>query len=422
MINIGDIKMGHNETIAIEDELMVSFCQKLPVSVESGRGVKVRDENGDEYIDFTSGWAVAGLGYSHKVITDAICSQAQKIIHNPNSGLTYAPTRAQLLLLLKQVLPEHLGKVFFTNSGAEANDAAIKLARKITGRKKVISALNSFHGRTIGTVSATGQTVQTNRFNVLMPYFEFVPYNDCEAIRNQLDEDTAAVILEPIQGEGGVYVPDPDYLEIVSGLCKKSGVMLIVDEIQTGFFRTGPSFITGEKGVHADFLTMGKGIAGGFPFGAVAVSAEVAQKIEHGDHGGTYNGNPLGCAVAAAVIKYMLDEYICINVNSVSKSTKKVLYGWKRKFPELIKEVRGDGLLLAIEFTKKEYAQAVYDLALENGLILNIKHGTIIRIFPALTITWKEMFEGLKILEKCIHTFQCSRANSDVGVLHLNNN
>jgi acetylornithine/N-succinyldiaminopimelate aminotransferase len=411
--------MGHKETIAIEDELMISFCKKLPLSIERGEGVKVWDENGREYLDFTSGWAVTTLGYSHKVITDAICNQAQKIIHNPNSGLTYSPSRARLLTSLKKILPKHLTKVFFTNSGAEANDAAIKLARKITGKKKIISTLMSFHGRTIGTVSATGQTIQTERFNVLMPHFEFVPYNDCEAIRNKLDEDTAAVIIEPIQGEGGIRVPDPDYLEIVSGLCKQTGALLIVDEIQTGFFRTGPAFITSEKGVSADFVTMGKGIAGGFPFGAVAVSASIAEKIEDGDHGGTYNGNPLGCAVAAAVIEFMTKEYICINVHSISKSTKTVLNTWKKKYSELIKDVRGEGLLLGVEFTKKEYAEYVYEMALDEGLILNIKHGTIIRLFPALNIEWKEMFEGLKIIEKCLFRLQCSRANCDVGVLQL---
>jgi acetylornithine/N-succinyldiaminopimelate aminotransferase len=411
--------MGHDETIAIEDELLISFGKKLPISVERGEGVKVWDENGKEYLDFTSGWAVAGLGYSHKTIVEAIVIQARKIMHNPNSGLTYSPSRARLLSLLKKILPQHLTKVFFTNSGAEANDAAIKLARKITGRKKVISTLMSFHGRTIGTVSATGQIVQKERFNVLMPHFEFVPFNDCEAIRNRLDEDTAAVIIEPVQGEGGVIVPDPDYLEIVSGLCKQAGALLIVDEIQTGFFRTGPSFITAEKGVSADFMTMGKGIAGGFPFGAVAVAASIADKIGDGDHGGTYNGNPLGCAVAAAVIEFMINDYVCINVHSVSKSTKRILYGWKKKYSELIREVRGEGLLLAVEFAKEEYAQYVYDMALDNGLILNIKHGTIIRLIPALTIEWEEMFEGLKIIEQCIFKLQCSRANCDVGILHL---
>jgi acetylornithine/N-succinyldiaminopimelate aminotransferase len=416
---MGHNKMGHNETIAVEDDSHLSFGKKIPVSVERGEGVKVWDENGKEYLDFTSGWAVAGLGYSHKAIVDAIINQSRKIIHNPNSGLTYSPSRARLLSVLKKILPPNLTKVFFTNSGAEANDAAIKLARKITGRKKVISTLMSFHGRTIGTLSATGQTVQTERFNVHMPFFEFVPFNDCEAIRKALDDDTAAVIIEPIQGEGGVRVPEPDYLEIVSGLCKQAGALLIVDEIQTGFFRTGPAFITADKGVSADFMTMGKGIAGGFPFGAVAVAESTASKIEDGDHGGTYNGNPLGCAVAAAVIEYMIDEHICINVHSVSKSAKRILYGWKKKYPELVREVRGEGLLLAVEFTRKEYVSYIQSKSLESGLILNIKHGTIIRLIPALTVAWEEMFKGLKIIENCMFSLQCSRVNSDIGVLHL---
>jgi acetylornithine/N-succinyldiaminopimelate aminotransferase len=395
--------MRQYSTIAIEDKHLISFCKKTQISIERGSGVYVWDESGKRYIDFTSGWAVTSLGHAHPVVVKALTDQAGKIMHNPDSGLTYAPARARLLCRMVKILPEYLQNIFFANSGAEANDAALKLARKITGRKKIVSTLMSFHGRTIAATSVTGQAIQRDRYKVLVPYSAFIPYNDIKASRQAIDSDTAAVIVEPIQGEGGVRVPDAEYLPAISNLCKKAGALLIVDEIQTGFWRTGPTFASIAQGIEPDFLTMAKGIASGFPFAAVAVGRETAEKIEIGDHGGTYNGNPLGCAVATAVIDYLLAADIGSSVERLGKLCKENLKKLQECYPFLIKEIRGSGLLIAIEFRKSTGAEAVQAEALNRGLIINLKHGTVFRIFPALTISEEELEEGLAILAATIN-------------------
>ncbi len=395
--------MQHDNTIAFEDKHMISFAQKTLISIERGNGVYVWDESGKKYLDFTSGWAVTSLGHAHPVLVQALTKQAKKIMQNPDSGLTYSPARARLLAQMVKILPQRLQNVFFTNSGAEANDAALKLARKITGRKKIVSTLMSFHGRTIGTTSATGQTIQRDRYIVLVPHCTFIPYNDIDAAQQTIDTETAAVIVEPIQGEGGVRVPDPAYLAALSSLCKHAGALFIVDEIQTGIFRTGPAFVSIAQNVEPDFITMAKGIAGGFPFGAVAVADATAQKIELGDHGGTYNGNPLGCSVAAAVIEYLLSADIGSSVKRLGALGMQRLLQLQRCHPSRIKEVRGRGLLLAVEFAQPSFAAALQAETLARGLILNLKHGTIFRIFPALTICEEELVEGLKILSAAIN-------------------
>jgi acetylornithine/N-succinyldiaminopimelate aminotransferase len=395
--------MRQYSTIAIEDKYLIPFCKKTLVSIERGRGVHVWDESGKRYIDFTSGWAVTSLGHAHPVVVKALTEQAKKIIHNPDSGLTYAPARAGLLSRMVKILPDYLLNIFFANSGAEANDAALKLARKITGRKKIVSTLMSFHGRTIAATSVTGQAIQRDRYKVLVPHCEFIPFNDVKAARQAIDTDTAAVIVEPIQGEGGVRVPDAHYLPALSDLCKKAGALLIVDEIQTGFWRTGPAFASIAQGIEPDFLTMAKGIASGFPFAAVAVGEAAVEKIETGDHGGTYNGNPLGCAVASAVIDYLLAVDIGSSVERIGKLCKEKLNELQECYPFLIKEIRGSGLLIAIEFRKSACAQAVQAEALNRGLIINLKHGTIFRVFPALTISEEELVEGLGILAAAIN-------------------
>ena len=301
---------------------------------------------------------------------------------------------------MHEILPENLTRIFFANSGAEANDAAIKLARKATGKLNIISTVNSFHGRTISTVSATGQDNHRGRFNPLIPNHIFVPYNDIRAIEKVIGDDVAAVIIEPIQGEGGVNVPDSDYLKNLSDLCTKNNVLLIADEIQTGFYRTGSLFAS--DNVKLDILTMAKGIAGGFPFGAFAVTENVHDELNIGDHGGTYCGNPLGCAVAYSVIKYMQDNKIWENVQNISKFTFGKLKELKEEHPDIIKDVRGKGLLIAIELIDNDVASSLNSKCLDKGLILNVTHGNIVRIFPALNISKEEMEEGLKIFENTL--------------------
>lgn len=390
------------KTIETENKYFVPFFNKTQISIELGDGIYVFDENGKKYIDLTAGWGVTCIGHANPVITEALLEQSKKIIQNPDSGKTYSPARAKLLQLLHDVLPHNLSRVFFTNSGAEANDAVIKLARKVSGKKNVISTVNSFHGRTISTASATGQSYHRDKYSPLMPNYLFVPYNDIEEVKKIIRDDVAAIIVEPIQGEGGIIVPSDDYLLNLSRICKENGVLLILDEIQTGFLRTGSFFCSSPFDIEADFMTMAKGIAGGFPFGAFAISEDVAQKIEIGDHGGTYCGNPLGCAVSYAVIKYLINNNIEKNVNEVSGQTFEFLHELQNEFPELITDIRGRGLLIALEFSNDGITASIQKDCLDNGLLINVTHGNTIRIFPALTITKEEMNQSLLILKTSI--------------------
>jgi len=394
--------MTTSKTIQAEDKYSPPFFKKIPVSIERGAGVHVWDEEGNRYLDFTSGWGVTCLGHAHPVITDALIAQGRKIIQNPNSGLTYSPVRARLLSLMAEILPAPLTRVFFSNSGAEANDAAIKLARKATGRLDVIAMEQSFHGRTISTASATGQIKHRKKFNPLMPNYRFVPYNALEALGQVLANNVAALIIEPIQGEGGVIIPADGYLEEAGRLCNANGSLLIIDEIQTGFCRTGPMFAISPLPVEADFMTMAKGIAGGFPFGAFAMSEAVAEKLEPGDHGGTYCGNPLGCAVAYAVIKYLLEHNVSAAVGQTGGFALDRMRKWMQAYPERITNVRGRGLLLAIEFYDEKTAGEVIAACLERHLFVRQTQGNMIRIFPALNIKHEEMEEGLMLLEEAI--------------------
>lgn len=391
-------------TIKLEDTYFIPFFNKLPLAIERGEGVYVWDEENKRYLDFTAGWGVTCLGHAHPVITEALVEQGKKIIQNPSSGLTYSPARARLLELLSGILPSPLTRVFFSNSGAEANDAAIKLARKVCARRDVISTHLSFHGRTISTASATGQAKHREKFDPIMPHYKFVPYNDIEALAKEMDQNTAAVILEPIQGEGGVNIAQEAYLKQVSALCQKNGSYLIIDEVQTGFCRTGSMFAIDRLDLKVDFMTMAKGMGGGFPIGGFAVSEEIAGKIEKGDHGGTYCGNPLACAVAFAVVSYLKQNNVADHVTSIGDWTLHQLKSLQIRYPSIIKEVRGRGLLIAIEFAAPKTANAVYQQSLKHGLLLNLTQEKIIRIFPALTITEQEMSAGLQILDDLLKT------------------
>jgi len=401
--------MTTSRTIQTEDRYSPPFFKKIPVSIERGAGVYVWDEEGNRYLDFTSGWGVTCLGHAHPAITAALLEQAGRIMQNPDSGLTYSPVRADLLELLAGIIPPPLTRIFFSSSGAEANDAAIKLARKVTGRLDVISMEQSFHGRTISTASATGQAKHREKFNPLMPNYRFIPYNDLGALEMALDGKVAALIMEPVQGEGGVVVPADDYLREAGRLCKANGTLLIVDEIQTGFCRTGPMFASSPSGAEADFMTMAKGIAGGFPFGAFAMTEAVAAKLEQGDHGGTYCGNPLGCAVACAVIRHLIDNDISSAVAATGAFALGRLRQWMETYPERIADVRGKGLLMVIEFRDEKTAADVAAECLGRRLFVRQTQGRMIRIFPALNIKHEEMEEGLLLMEEAIyHTIRKS--------------
>lgn len=391
-------------TIDTEDRLGITFCNRQPVAIERGEGCMVWDEQGRGYLDFTSGWGVTCLGHSHPVITGAIYKQAGMIIQNPNSGFTYSPARAKLLQMLSSVLPIQPAKIYFANSGAEANDAAIKLARKITGKSKVVSTLASFHGRTFNTLSISGGRSNAEQFLPSLQGNCFVPFGNFAALRRAVDEDTAAVILEPIQGEGGVRIPDEGYLAAAAAHCKQLGVLLIIDEIQTGFCRTGKFFAIehSSKAISPDILTMGKGIAGGFPFAAFAVSEAVDRRLNKGDHGGTYCGNPLACAVATAVVDFLHRENMADRAARAGMLLLDGLQKMALRYPALVGAVRGRGLLCAFELQSDDQVAQVTAAALAEGLLVTPTKNRIIRLIPPLTVSEGELLHGLKLLDTAL--------------------
>ena len=394
--------MTSAETIAIENAHMPPFFAKAPISIVRGQGVWVWDEEGRKYLDLTAGWGVTSIGHAHPVIQEALARQSALILQNPDSGLTYSPARARLLALLADILPAGLTRVFFANSGTEANDAAVKLARKVTARTDVIAMDGSFHGRTISMVSASGQARHRERFAPQMPGYRFVPYDDVAALKAALDDQVAAVIVEPIQGEGGVRVPAARYLRDVSELCHFNGTLLIVDEVQTGFCRSGPLFVTSGTSARADFLTMAKGIAGGFPLGAFATTEAVSAKLSLGDHGGTYCGNPLACAVAHAVISYLLADDLSAHVVQLGGEALAEMASWQATCPGHVSDTRGAGLLLLVELRDEATAVAVSAECLSRRVFVRQTQGCGIRIFPALNITREDLMGGLAILKEAI--------------------
>lgn len=391
-------------TIEIEDRLGITFCNRQSIAIERGEGSRVWDEEGNEYLDFTSGWGVTCLGHSHPVITDAIYQQAQKIIQNPNSGFTYSPSRARLLELLSEVIPMRSAKIYFANSGAEANDAAIKLARKITGKTKIVSTLGSFHGRTFNTLSVSGGRQNVEQFLPALEGNCFVPFGDSAGLCDAVDEHTAAVILEPIQGEGGVRIPDPHYLSSVARECRNKGVLLIIDEIQTGFCRTGKFFALehSDTELNPDIVTMGKGIAGGFPFAAFAVSEKVGRSLHKGDHGGTYCGNPLACAVATAVVSYLRSQRVAERVEVSGRLLLAGLQQLAQKYPAVISVARGRGLLCAIELQSDSLVIPLTEAALAGGLMVTPTRNGVVRLIPPLTVSERDLRLGLEYLESAV--------------------
>ena len=386
----------------VEQRLGINFYDRQPLVIERGSGNLVWDDQDRQYLDFTSGWGVTCLGHAHPVIIRALTEQAEKIIQNPNSGFAYCPARAKLLLQLEKILPQGLHRLFFASSGAEANDAAIKLARKITGRSRVVSALGSFHGRTFNTLKVSVGPANAERFLPQHATTQFIPFGNTAALQEAINAETAALILEPVQGEGGVRIATGEYLETAASLCRQSGTMLIIDEIQTGFCRTGKFFAIEHcnSQISPDFLTMGKGIAGGFPFAAFAINERISARIEKGDHGGTYCGNPLGSAIACAVVEALQELDVAARV---TKSGAQLLAGLKQlqgQFPELIREVRGLGLLTALDLGEDSLVKYVANACLEAGLIITPTRNGILRLIPGLLVDEREIEQALEILQQ----------------------
>ena len=393
-------------TIEIENQLGLTFSDRLEIAFVRGAGSYVWDEAGRRYLDFTSGWGVTCLGHSHPVVVSSIQNQAARLMQNPNAGFTYSPSRAALMGVLKTVVPDNLARFYFVNSGAEANDMALKLARKITGKSRVVSTRGAFHGRTFNTLAVSRGEDNMRRYSDAPSATVFVPFGDLDALAGVLsgENDIAAVIVEPVQGEGGVQVPAPGYLAQVQSLCRQYSVLLIVDEIQTGFCRTGTFFALeqGGDGIAPDFLTMGKGIAGGFPFAAVAASEAVAAKLEKDDHGGTYCGNPLGCAVSTAVVSYLRDQGVAARVADSGALLLTSLQTLVQRYPDLVRGVRGAGLLCALELRDHRHARTLTLACAEQGLLVVPTRNGVVRLIPDLLVSHDDIHRACDLLSGAI--------------------
>ena len=374
---------------------------RFPVAIRKGRGMKVWDTDGKEYLDFLGGVAVNCLGHCHPKVVVAIQKQAQRLIHISN----YFHIESQTKLAKILVNNSFAEKVFFCNSGAEANEAAIKLARRYfketVGQNKFefITAINSFHGRTLATLSATGQEKFKKGFDPLVPGFKHVEFNDIEAIEKAITKNTCAVMLEPIQGESGVKIPDPDYMRDVRKLCDRHGILLILDEVQTGMGRTGKLFAYEHYGIIPDIMTLAKGLAGGVPIGAMLATNKIAAAFEPGTHGSTFGGNPLACSAALATIDVLLEgDFILDQCRRMGKYFKKRLEDMKKEVPSIIADVRGMGLLVGMELTRD--GAPLVKACMEKGALINCTAGNILRFMPPLIITEKDIDHLIDILEQ----------------------
>ena len=363
---------------------------RYPRAMELGHGCRVWDNEGNDYVDAFAGIAVNSLGYNHPVLVKAISEQAAKLMHCSN--LYYTEIQVKALRVVAEATG--MDRIFFANCGAEGNEGAMKLARKYGVSKaptkyKIISADESFHGRTFDTLAATGHDYYHVGYGPLSPGHVLVPYGDIKALEAQMDDDVCAVLLEPIQGEGGVHVPPAEYLQQVRALCDKHDALLIFDEVQTGVARTGKWFAYMHSGVKPDILTFAKGIGGGFPVADFAVPERLAHVFKPGDHGGTFGGNPLACAAVYATLATIKSEGLVEKVAQKGEYFIGELQKLQAKYPAKVKEVRGRGLILGMELTSE--GRPVVEHCLAHGVIINCTAGSVIRIVPPLIISKEEI-------------------------------
>jgi len=394
---------NEHEIMARDAASYLPVFSRYPIVLDHGEGSYVWDVNGRKYLDALGGIAVNVLGHNYAPLVDAIAEQAKRLIHVSN--LYYTEPQADAAAKLSALTAG--GKVFFGNSGAEANEGAIKAARKYghmihSEKSEIITALGSFHGRTLATLTATGQEKFHNGFAPLPQGFDYVPFNDIAALEAQMSENTAAVMLEPIQGEGGVRTPADGYLQQVRALCDKYDTLLIFDEIQTGMGRTGSFYAYESCGVTPDIVTLAKGLAGGVPIGAFVVTEKVAAAFHAGDHGSTFGGNPLACAAANVVLDAVANDSFLAGVRDVGTHFKQALTDLQSKYPAHIAEVRGAGLILGMEMQRNEDAAAIARRMLEQGVIINCTAGNVLRFIPPLIFTKNEVDELIRVLDRCI--------------------
>ncbi len=389
-------------TEKLESQYIVNTYNRRPgvnLAVDRGEGSFVWDEQGRRYLDLVGGLAVNVIGHCHPAVVRAVQDQVARLIHTSN--LYYTAPQARLA----RILVEHSAadRVFYGNSGAEANEAAIKLARKYgrsrgENRYKIITAHRSFHGRTLATVTATAQTKYHHGFEPLVEGFAYAGFNDLDSFAALVDRETAAIMIEPVQGEGGVYVAGESFMRGLRALCDREGLLLIFDEVQCGLGRTGWLWGYERYGVEPDILTVAKGLGGGLPIGVMLARENVAAAFKPGDHASTFGGNPVACNAACAVLQVLLEAGFLEGVRTKGLYWEEELRRLARCFPDLVGEVRGLGLISALEL-RRPVAAAVQQRCQEAGVLVNAIGESVLRFLPPLVITAAEMELGLKVLE-----------------------
>lgn len=371
-----------NELIEIHRNLELNTYPKRDLMIVRGKGSQVWSDTGDEYIDCIAGIGVANIGHCNDYVTAAIKKQVDTLITCPNN--LYNDTRAKALQKLKEIAPDGLNKIFFANSGAETIEAALKFARFVKGKSDFIAAVKAFHGRTMGALTATFKPEYKQGFGPLLDCITHVPYNNIEKMRAAVTEKTAAVIIELVQGEGGINIAQKEYIQRVRQLCDEKNILLIIDEIQTGFCRTGKMFAIEHYGIKADMMTVAKGIAGGLPVGALFCSDKI--EIPVGKHGTTFGGNPLGCAAVVAAIQFMQDNELWKQAEEKGNYFVEKL---AEKNIEKIREVRHLGLMIGIECREK--VKSFIEELMKEKILVMPAGPLIIRLLPPLTITYEEL-------------------------------
>jgi len=390
----------NREIIELSDQTQVGVYARYPVAFVRGRGARLWDADGREYLDFFTGLAVNNLGHGHPRVVAAIREQSERLLHASN--VYYNEPAARLGKLLTQ--HSFADRVFFCNSGAEANEAAIKIARKygaenLEGRYEILTTFGSFHGRTIATLSATAQEKYQAGFHPMLPGFRYVPFGDVAAMADAVREQTLGILVEPIQGEGGVNVPPEGYLRRLRELCDERRLLLLLDEVQVGMGRTGSLFAHEHEGIRPDIVSLAKALGGGLPIGAMLTTNEIARSFTTGAHGSTFGGNPLACAAGAAVVEALIEEHVLENCREMGRRIRERLERLRSALP-MIREVRGRGLILGAELDRN--GRPFVGAALEQGLVINCTAERVIRLLPPLTITAGEVDEGMAILEKVL--------------------
>jgi len=391
--------MNSETWMMLSEKYVAHTYARYPIVLVRGKGTRVWDVEGREYLDFVAGLAVCNLGHCHPKVVRAIQDQAEKLIHVSN--FYYIEPQIQLASLLCQ--HSFAEKVFFCNSGAEANEGAIKLARKYAKEKRegdryeIITMARSFHGRTLATLTATAQEKFHKGYSPLMPGFKYVPFDDAEAVRKAVDSKTCAIMVEPIQGEGGVNCPSEGYLKALREICDENGILLIFDEVQVGMGRTGKLFAYEHEEVAPDLLTLAKSLAGGVPIGALLIKNEIAESFGPGDHASTFGGNPLATAAGVAALTALLEEGMLENCQKVGEYFLSRLGEIKKKYP-FVQEVRGKGLILGMEL-KMEGSPIVKEM-MQKGFLINCTMGNVLRFLPPLIVTQQEVDQMLEALEE----------------------